>query len=699
MSFKSIQIPFQVNTTTENPVDVFFNPLLKVAKSYDVAVGYFSSTWIRDAAKGIASLVVNGGRSRWVISPSLSKQDWELLSNSASLADAEQIVSSAATASVRELQLALEDDTRIALAWLIKDGIVNFKIAVPRNQLSGIFHAKIGIFTDNENNKVAFSGSYNLTGAANTNWETLDIFLGWNAGDEKRVRAREEQFENIWECRDPNLAIYLPTDTVVAQFIEITKHTKRPYRLPGAVDEPIETAPWIPGYLLDADGKLRRHQEDGITAWFKANGRGIFQMATGSGKTVAALAVATKLFNFLKTKNAKLVVIVAVPYKHLAEQWGKEAMAFGFDPLVCYESFDTWAPEFQRKNLGLQLDTENLAFFITVNATFCGDRFQSLLAGVDAPVLFIADEMHNMGGEKIRNVLPTNANFRLGLSATPDRHNDEEGTAVIRDYFGATVADYGLSQAIADGTLTRYFYHPVLVEFTEDEMGLYIDLSQRIARQMARGNGEAGEISDALKFLLIERSRLIGNAEGKIPALKSLLANRTESKFNLVYCGDVISEGEKSVDNVLGLIGNDLGMRANKFTSSESNAERRDILEKFGSGDIQALIAIRCLDEGVDVPRTETAYILASSLNPRQFIQRRGRVLRKAPGKEFAYIYDFIVVPPVGASLEDASFNSERSLIKRELSRVDEFASSSENAGEALRALRAIKIRLNLIDS
>lgn len=699
MSFKSLQIPFQVNTTTENPVDVFFNPLLNLAKSYDVAVGYFSSAWIRDAAKGIASLVVNGGRSRWVISPSLSKQDWELLSNCSSHADIEQVVSSAATASVRELQLALEDDTRVALAWLIKDGIVNFKIAIPKNQLSGIFHAKIGILTDSDNNKVAFSGSYNLTGAANTNWETLDIYLGWNAGDEKRVQAREDQFESIWECRDPNLAIYLPTDSVVAQFIEITKHTKRPYRLPGATDEPIETTPWIPGYLLDAHGKLRQHQEDGIAAWFKANGRGIFQMATGSGKTVAALAVATKLFNFLRTKNGKLVVIVAVPYKHLAEQWEKEAIAFGFDPLICYESFDAWAPEFQRKILGLQLDTENLAFFITVNATFCSDRFQSLLASVDSPVLFIADEMHNMGGEKIRTVLPTNANFRLGLSATPDRHNDDEGTALIREYFGETVADYGLSQAIADGTLTRYFYHPVLVEFTEDEMGSYVDLSQRIARQMVRGNTEGGEISDALKFLLIERSRLIGNAEGKIPALKRLLATRTESKFNLVYCGDVISEGERSVDNVLGLIGNGLGMRANKFTSTESNAERRDILEKFGKGEIQALIAIRCLDEGVDVPRTETAYILASSLNPRQFIQRRGRVLRKAPGKEFAYIYDFIVVPPVGASLEDASFNSERSLIRRELSRVDEFASSSENAGDALRILRAIKIRLNLIDS
>lgn len=174
---------------------------------------------------------------------------------------------------------------------------------------------------------------------------------------------------------------------------------------------------------------------------------------------------------------------------------------------------------------------------------------------------------------------------------------------------------------------------------------------------------------------------------------------RRDSNYNLIYCGDVITDGERSVDAVLSLVGNELEMRANRFTSSETNAERREILAKFGTGEIQALVAIRCLDEGVDVPRTETAYILASSLNPRQFIQRRGRVLRRAPGKEYAYIYDFIVVPPVGAKLDDATFNCERALMKRELSRVDEFASSSENAGDALQALRAIKIRLNLLDS
>lgn len=699
MSFRAISIPFQVNTTTGDPVDVFFNPLLASAKKYDVAVGYFSTLWIRDAASGIAALASNGGKSRWVISPTLSKQDWELLSRCVSVHDCQEALMAITLSNVQELQRTLEEDTRVALAWLIRDGVITFKVAIPRNSLTGIFHAKIGIFTDAEGEQVAFSGSYNLTGAAGTNWETLDVFLGWRSEEAKRVQARQEQFDTIWEGRDPNLAVYSPSDSVVAEFVEITEHHQRPYELPGARQVEVHTHPRIPKYFLNKDGKLRPHQEAAIESWFKENGRGIFQMATGSGKTVTTLATAAKLAAVARDRDSKLVIVVAVPYKHLAEQWRSEAQAFGFDPLICYESFDEWAPTLQRKLTALKLDTERLCFAITVNATFCTYRFQEILGDIEAPILFVADEMHNMGGERIRHILPKHAKFRLGLSATPDRHNDDEGTAAIRDYFGKTVAEYSLEQAIADGTLTRYFYHPVLVEFTNDEMEKYTDLSTRIAREMARGADSDDGENEALKYLLIERSRLIGNAEGKVPALRNLLSERRGSNFNLVYCGDVVSDGERSVDRVLRLIGVDLGMRANRFTSSESNAERREILAKFGSGEVQALVAIRCLDEGVDVPRTETAYILASSLNPRQFIQRRGRVLRRAPGKEFAHIYDFIVVPPVDASMDNASFNVERSLMRREISRVDEFARSAENSGDALRALRAIKIRLNLLDS
>jgi DNA phosphorothioation system restriction enzyme len=694
VNFKSLDIPFEVRTTHSDPIDVFFEPLLQCASSYDVAVGYFSSSWIRDAAAGIAALACNGGRSRWIISPNLTQADWDLLSSAPELPQHGGVAERAVLVDLTLLENTLEAAPLVALAWLIRDGILSFKIAIPRNKLSGMFHAKIGVFTDRDGNQVAFSGSYNLTGAAKTNWEVIDVYVGWDPAESKRVQARASEFERIWSHRDPNLLVFTPTDKLVAKFIEITEQHERPYK----IKLPSTSNPQIPSRFLNKAGKLRQHQELAIAAWFKNNGRGIFQMATGSGKTVTALAVASKLTELVLAKKKKNVTLVTVPYKHLAEQWAEEAQAFGFDPLICYENAGTWTRELQRRLLNLQLGLEGHIFLITVNATFVGDMFQALLAEVNITFLFIADEMHNLGGSKIRTKLPQHAQFRLGLSATPKRHNDEIGTEIIYRYFGPVVAEYGIQEAIADGTLTRYFYHPVLIEFTEDEMQQYQELSHKISRLFAQGVNDLDEEGGALQKLLFERSRMLGSAENKIPTLKAMLSKRSDSCFNLIYCGDAIVDGERTVEKTLSMVGSELGMRARKFTSDETTLERKDILQKFGTGEIQVMAAIRCLDEGVDVPRTETAYILASTSDPRQYIQRRGRVLRRAEGKSFAHIYDFIVVPPAGMALTPTAFNVERRLVLRELHRVDEFAASSENVGDALMALRAIKLRLNLID-
>lgn len=698
MDFQALTLPFQITTTQDDPIEVLFNPLLQRAVRYDVAVGYFSSAWIRDAANGIAALATNGGVSRWVISPSLSRDDWELLSTARSDEARQEIIEAATRYEYDALQRALTHDTRVALAWLIRDGVLSFRIAVPKNALSGIFHAKMGIFGDANGNLVGFSGSYNLTGAAGTNWETIDVYASWHPGDERRVQAKAMAFERIWQAGDANLDIFRPTDKLVDKFIEITQHTPRPYQLKKPAAEARRPPLAIPAYYLNDEGKLRAHQERAIRNWFQHNGRGIFQMATGAGKTVTALTTVLKLAQLCERSSKKLVAIVAVPYKHLAQQWYNEAQAFGFDPLICYEKFETWAPQFQQRLRDLHLGVSDYELVITVNATFTGERFQSLLQDVDVTFLFIADEMHNMGGEKIRTVLPGHANFRLGLSATPERHNDEVGTRAIQDYFGPVVVEYGLDEAIADGTLTPYLYHPIPVEFTPDEMDRYRDLSSRIARLFVQGGGDTAEPSIALQMALIERARMIGDAENKIGVLKSLLAERRDSRYNLVYCGDAIVDGERSIERVLAMLGTELGIKANKFTNEESNEERRAMLDDFSEGRLQAIAAIRCLDEGVDIPRTETAYILASTSNPRQYIQRRGRVLRRAPGKRYAAIYDFIVVPPDGSTLDDSAFNIERRLVRKELERVNEFAASSQNAGEALRVLGEIKRRLHLLD-
>ncbi len=272
--------------------------------------------------------------------------------------------------------------------------------------------------------------------------------------------------------------------------------------------------------------------------------------------------------------------------------------------------------------------------------------------GIRRPLLIIADEMHNYGADNTLRSLPENATYRLGLSATPDRWMDESGTQAVKDYFGPVVFRYGLDNAIRDDVLTHYRYFPELVDLEPEETEEYLDLTRLLARYVTDDLNDPR--AEAAKRLLIKRARLIASARKKIPRLRTLLDQRRDDTHILVYCGDGRVEGAETeetvrqIEEVVRIIGVELGMTCSSYTAETGPERRRQLLRDFSSGLIQVLVAIRCLDEGVDVPETRTAYILASSTNPRQFVQRRGRVLRRAPGKSRAEIYDFFGAPPTG---------------------------------------------------
>jgi superfamily II DNA or RNA helicase len=299
--------------------------------------------------------------------------------------------------------------------------------------------------------------------------------------------------------------------------------------------------------------------------------------------------------------------------------------------------------------------------------------------------------------------LPENLEFRLGLSATPERHRDPEGTAPIRAYFGEPVIRYTLRQALNDGVLCPYRHVPVLVRLQDDELDTYLQLTRRIGQLM--GTSEAGESSAYLEMLLLQRARLLASAKGKIPALVEGLSSLRETTHNLIYCGDGSVDGEvdvsimRQVDAVVRALGRDVGMTVAKYVADTALTRRHVLRKRFAEGSIQGLIAIRCLDEGVDIPETRRAFILASSTNPRQFIQRRGRILRRAPGKTMADIYDFIVEPST-EELDSSSpiFPTVRNLFRRELSRIWEFAGLAVNGPEALQTLLPLRDKLHLLD-
>jgi DNA phosphorothioation system restriction enzyme len=419
-------------------------------------------------------------------------------------------------------------------------------------------------------------------------------------------------------------------------------------------------------------------------------------MATGSGKTITALAIATELYQ----KIGLQVLLVVCPYRHLVTQWARECQNFNLEPVLAFENVRNWQSQLSTGLYNIHAGNQAFLTVITTNATLIGDGLQSQLKYFPDKTLIVGDEAHNLGAPRLEQSLPRNIGLRLALSATPERYFDEEGTQFVFDYFGSLLQpELTLADAIRQGALVHYLYYPVLVELTEAETRVYAKLTKRIG--WALMDEETIENNDSLTSLLMQRARLIGAATNKLKALRQLMAPRLDTSHTLFYCGDgsvegaVTTESERQLAAVAKLLGAELGYRINTYTADTPLAEREDLRRQFETGELQGLVAIRCLDEGVDIPAVQTAVILASSGNPRQFIQRRGRILRPHPGKERATLFDMIVLPP---DLGRETLEVERNLLKKELRRLLEFADLADNAGEARIKLLQLQRRYGLLD-
>jgi superfamily II DNA or RNA helicase len=452
----------------------------------------------------------------------------------------------------------------------------------------------------------------------------------------------------------------------------------------------------------------RPYQSEAVTAWKSGQGQGILNMATGTGKTITALVAATELYEL---QGDRLALVVVAPYTHLVDQWTADLDAFGAVSFRAYGSRANWTDEVTAAITEFASGVRDLITIVTTQASFATDHFQRLLGRIDGTeTLLIADEVHHMGAPHLREYLPEAVRARLGLSATPERWYDDEGTEQILSYFASGIVfEYGIGEAIANGYLSKYYYVPHIVELTADEADSYYAISAAIGRLLAkngRGSGatSASKMSDdeQLKTLLIRRSRLVGTARNKIDVLRELVTEIGPDglSHSLVYCGDgsieVDDEGasgdhvredadvKRQIRFVTELLGSELGIRAHQFTYEEDETTRERLLEEFEAGGLQALVAIRCLDEGVDVPATKSAFMMASSSNPRQFVQRRGRILRPHEDKDYSVIHDFIVAPPVPlADGNEDTVSIERSLLKKQLSRVETFTHNAINHPDA----------------
>ncbi|HRZ06859.1 MAG TPA: helicase-related protein [Candidatus Competibacteraceae bacterium] len=240
---------------------------------------------------------------------------------------------------------------------------------------------------------------------------------------------------------------------------------------------------------------------------------------------------------------------------------------------------------------------------------------------------------------------------------------------------------------------------------TDDEADAYAEISAKLARVFPRGDEADVDLEQAALRLLVQRARLLAGAVNKLAALDRVVGALPEPPRQAIfYCGDgrttdaITADEVRQIQAVARLLGERHRLRVRNFTYRETSQEREEILRDLSSGFLDGVVAIRCLDEGIDLPELRMGFLLASSTNPRQFVQRRGRLLRNAPGKTRAVIYDFLVSPPdLGGGWEDAAFNLERSFFQRELRRIVEFCWMAENGPEALHSLHDLRLNYHLL--
>ena len=714
MSFQELDIKNEYRSLLDSVAKDFYIPLLSKAVKYQRAVGFFSSSCLVEISKGISELAKNGGKIQLVASPYLSDEDIEAIKSGYAMRD--QVVKDAVRREMTEGKTPFEKARLNLLANLISDGVLDIKIAFTEDSdRMGMYHEKMGIITDAEGNRVAFAGSMNESATAMTlNYETIDVFCSWK-GEEDRVVAKENAFASIWNDTEPNIKI-IEFPELKQEIIEKYKRSVPDFEIDKKEYSPdidtvlhtdlgiyTEYGPKFPEWF-----KLHDYQDEAITEWQKRDYRGIFDMATGTGKTYTGLGALTTLS---KNIDHKLAAIIVCPYQHLVEQWVEDILKFNIEPIIGYSesSQKDWQKRLKDAIRDQKLKVRGKEFFcfICTNATFSSDYVQTQLAKIKSDTLLMVDEAHNFGAPYLSCLLFDNYKYRLALSATLERHNDEEGTAKLYDFFGEKCIEYTLDRAIEEKKLTKYKYYPIVVTLTEEELEAYDNLSYEIGKCMMKGKNGKMKLSSRGERLALQRSRIVAGARNKVTMLEEVIQPYIHDKHILVYCGatkgleqnqdrsDVDSEDIRQIDIVTDLLGNKLGMDVSQFTSKESVEEREVLKREFSAGDtLKVLIAIKCLDEGVNIPKIKTAFILASTTNPKEYIQRRGRVLRLAEGKEYAEIYDFITLPygiEEVTSLTTAQVKRNSTLVKNELRRAEEFSRIAVNMVESASLIDEIK--------
>lgn len=719
----------------------FFSDCLCNATSFDLMLGFFSSSAISVLANGFAIFLYNGGKMRLIVNDILTDED----KNAIAAGSCDIEIPYFDISDIQKIKNTLsERDQHFfdCLAWLIRHNRLEIKIIAPKSGI-GISHTKSGIFSDGIDG-VGFDGSCNFSRTALVdNIESLTISCEWDGNIEiAKLKSIKEDFENVFHEKDDNV-LYLSADKVKTQITEnfpdktISELLESEYnilkkqhqqniskRITKALDNARERLEVIIDKLKDTELKVavvknnephfpystgpRDYQIQAFENWKANKQKGLFAMATGTGKTITSLNCLLEIYKRLGYYKA----LILVPTITLVDQWEKECAKFNFTNVikVCskYSGWQTSLANIRMLELSNPDNKQSYVIISTYASFIRPANFIELNQFPKNKLLLIADEAHNMGAGLIAKRLnDIKYSRRIGLSATPERQFDEEGNARLMEFFGCDGAytfEYSMAEAIRNKALCKYYYYPHLVKLTNEEMVQYIELSKKIVKIINREDDDSREI---LKRLLLKRKQIIHKAENKKSIFEDILKGHREKTGSLKYTLVYVPEGNQPDDQVADVFDTterikddedtihlineytrivrdlDSHIVVRQFTSEST--DRDAMLADFAKGNIDVLTSMKCLDEGVDVPRSELAIFCASTGNPRQFIQRRGRVLRTHPDKRFAIIHDLVVIPPI--NFDPDCYELEKSLVSAEIRRVRDFALLSENCNDTLNAL------------
>lgn len=663
MSYRQLNIKHSyVSYGDENISKAFLIPVLRQTKLYCRSVGFFSSSVFSTIIDGIVSLSRNNGKIQLIASPNLSADDIHAIN--LGYQKREEIISGLFTRDFNDAIENLDDIELQVLASLIASGTMDIKIAITKG--TGIYHDKLGILQDTDGNTIVFYGSANssVSGYKN-NYEKIRVIKSWVQSDKESIEDEINEFNTLWNNTNPHVTVYSYTTSAQTQILKVLESRK----------------------TTKTSGKsqiqLRDYQLEAITAWVNNNYHGFYVMATGTGKTWTAIYSAVELL-----KKHSAMVVICAPYKHLVRQWYDDVqIAFPEATVILVSSENpNWSQQITEAIIKQHYNKNTQIIIISTITSFNLSRFKCEIKKSTQDKLLIVDEAHRFTNRATE--LKDEYKYMLGLSATPFSGKNSANGLALMNFFGGKVFTLSIEDALNRGYLVPYYYHPIFVNSTEAEEKRFNKESAQIASCFKNGICIDKE---KLAVHLRARLRIISMAEEKLDRITELLKFIKEKDHFIIYCGDghLLGSDNEEIRHIefvkqkLSL----LGFKSSRFTATETMAERMELVDSFNDGAIDALAAIRCLDEGINIPSIKGAMILSSNDDYREFVQRRGRILRTYKDKKYANIYDVVVLP---------SYDTPK-MAEIELRRFYEYARLSINHEALLLRLKNLASEYGLV--